>query len=157
MMSKLNTVLVTLLLCSSLSGCSWIHHFVLVNQTEGDVTITYEWLPILPDQIRPIFTENVRVYPTVKTHYKHDPVKYDAIVEKDKKRITLALPKNHSMVFGYLRNDKYKRHNQRFINGTVFNLKQITIATPKKTIVIPKHRFDDFFKFKKGSVKYVVR
>lgn len=140
------------LLCE---GCSWTERFVIINDANFDIVITYE---IDGQKLYPIFNGQFELYKT-RNQTEVDWQNKIKVIDQDGEpsTIRLKMPPKSILVFGRLSNDNYKKYSQRFINGYAFNLKNLTIEKERETIKIPANKFDDFFKKTGTMVEFVVK
>jgi hypothetical protein len=144
------------LLLQLLLGCSWIEHFMVINESDQPIEVTYTLET--PKETFAIFDYRYDVY-AIKKPGQIDWNKKMEINDLDTsfQTIHIQLPPKATLIFGSLHNDNYTTYNQYFINGRSFNLIEITVKTAKETIVVKPETFDTFFKKKNGSISYVVR
>lgn len=139
-----------------LSGCSWVEYFVVTNETKLDISIEYRVEN--PNGGFPIFDNNPSVYGLTK----RGNIDWDnklSYINNDTSRyvIKMTLHPNCAIIIGNLSDDHYQNHSQYFINGRVFNIKNITIINNGNSIVITKDTFDDYFKKKNGYILYSIK
>ncbi|MDO8998618.1 MAG: hypothetical protein Q7W45_02555 [Bacteroidota bacterium] len=132
-------------------GCSWQEYFVIINQTNSDITIEYEIEQ--PKSGFAIFDNRQ----TIHKLSKNGDIDWNETLEVndlDTSRfiIKLLLAPNTVVTIGNLSNDTYKKHDQYFINGRTFNLKNLKILNSKPIIEITPENFDNFFVKKNGII-----
>lgn len=136
-----------------IQGCSWVVNFYIANQTKNSIKIELE----LDDTIKGFGIFHNSGIPT--TVYKVN--EYDKIDFSENLNITcskiwsknhfqIILPPQTAYVIGSLSNDKYTSYDQYFINGRVFNLKQLKIISALTKVIVPK-TFDENFKNENGN------
>jgi|GEM_PF-755292 len=138
------------------SGCSWQEYFLIINESPNDITIEYS-IPN-PNSGLGIFNITPGVY-KLNSSGNIDWDKPLAFADKDTtlSTVKLILPPKSFVVIGNLMNDTYIQHNQKFINGVVFNLKQIRINNNQNSIEITPENFDNFFKKMSGNIEYRIK
>ena len=153
---KLLKIVILFLFLQLFWSCSWIEHFMVINESDDPIEITYTLVP--PKETFAIFDYRYDVY-AIKKPGQIDWSKKMEINDLDTsfQTIHIQLPPKATLIFGNLHNDNYTSYNQYFINGRSFNLVEMSIKTAKDTIVVKPETFDTFFKKKNGSVSYVVR
>ncbi|MGE0560324.1 MAG: hypothetical protein AB7O47_00770 [Flavobacteriales bacterium] len=140
----------------TISGCSWIERFMVVNESDEEIEITYTLVP--PEETFAIFDNSPESY-ALKKKGQIDWDKKLEINDLDTsfQTVYIQLPPKTLLVFGSLHNDNYTSYDQYFINGRSFNLVEMTITTKGKTQIIKPESFDEFFHKKNGSVSFVVK
>lgn len=152
---KLLKILTVFLLLQILWSCSWIENFVVVNESNQPIDITYTLSP--PEKAFAIFENTPEAYGLQKSGQINWDKKLDVIdIDTNYQTVKVILEPNSTLIFGYLHNDKYTSYNQYFINGRSFNLVEMTIKTAKETIVVKPETFDTFFKKINGSITYLI-
>lgn len=140
-------------------SCSWIVSFFVINSTGETITIDMK----LQNSINgtfPIFEyHDATAYP-VSNNNKVDyqefkQINYDTL--ENFSHITFKLPPKSAAQIGALHNDHYKKHDQYFINGRVFNLEKLIIKRSSGDIVITYDSFDRFFENKNNGVEFIVK
>ena len=149
-------ILILFLTLQLLWSCSWMEHFMVINESDQPIEVIYTLEP--PKETFAIFDYRYDVY-AIKKPGQIDWNKKMEINDLDTsfQTIHIQLPPKATLIFGNLHNDKYTSYNQYFINGRSFNLVEMSIKTAKDNIVVKPETFDTFFKKKNGSVSYVVR
>lgn len=143
-----------LLLTILLSGCSWQEYFVLENNSDSSIVVSYS---ISQANGFPIFDE-ANVYSTTQSG-EIDWNKNINIADADTSALgfQFTLPPNSFLTFGHLSNDHYSSWSQHFINGRVFNFQVMKIKMKDRNITITKDGFDSFFKKKNGNIQFKVK
>ena len=143
-----------LLLTILLSGCSWQEYFVLENNSDSSIVVSYS---ISQANGFPIFDE-ANVYSTTQSG-EIDWNKNINIADADTSALgfQFTLPPNSFLTFGHLSNDHYSSWSQHFINGRVFNFQVMNIKMKDRNITITKDGFDSFFKKKNGNIQFKVK
>jgi len=149
-------VLTGLVFTLFLQGCSWVEYFAIYNETNENISISYEINQNESDF--PIFNANPDFY-SLNHSMAIDWNKKVNISDKDTSvlKVTIILPPKTSMIFGDLENDTYKNANQKFINGRYWNLEYIKINTTSKQQEIISTDFDTFFTKTNGVIKYSMK
>lgn len=144
----------TLILTLILSSCSWQEYFVVENNSDSSIVVTYT---LSQANGFPIFDE-ADAYMTTKSG-EIDWNKKITIEDNDTSAFEFhfMLPPNSVLLFGHLSNDHYSSWNQQFINGRVFNFQQMKIKMKDRNIAISKDSFDSFFKKKNGNILFKVK
>lgn len=150
MKKLLGVLFITILLV----GCSWQEYFVLENNSDSSILVSYT---ISPANGFPIF-DNADAYMTTKSG-EVDWNKKITIEDKDTSALgfQFTLPPNSILAFGHLSNDRYSNWSQHFINGRVFNFQMMKIKMKDRNITISKDGFDSFFRKKNGYIKFSVK
>ncbi len=145
---------IILLFTIVLTGCSWQEYFVLENNSDSNIVVTYTL-----SQVNgfPIF-DYADAYMTSKSG-EVDWNKKITIEDSDTSDLgfQFTLPPNSILTFGHLSNDHYSSWSQHFINGRVFNFQMMKIKMKDRNITISKDSFDSFFKKKNGYIKFSVK
>lgn len=156
---KKNTGLFLFIIISTifLNGCSWVEYFVVKNNTESAISISYQ-LDELKNGVFNIFDHT----PTAYQLNKKGTTNWDKkliVTDNDTSlySIRLTLPPKSMLIFGRLNNDNYTSKDQYFINGRSFNFSMMEIEKPNELIRITATTFDDFFKKEKGEIKYEIK
>jgi hypothetical protein len=145
-----------LLFCFTFSSCSWTEYFVVVNASSSEIMVNYQ----LSDA-----KLGYGIFGDVPEANKLDvsgeivfnqPVKLIDL-DTSKLGVSVKIPPKTTLQMGYLRNDTYKKYNQKFINGHFFNLQKIEIKTDQKSVTILQNQFDKFFKKSEGVIAYKVK
>lgn len=139
---------ITLIMC--LTSCSWQEYFVVSNASQSEVIINYQINEIKNGF--PIFTNQPLLYKlnsSNKIDWNNNQIPID--LDTSLTGFTLKIPANCAVVFGELSNDHYKVYNQDFINGRIFNLKELEILKNNDTIKILPATFDTHFKKINGN------
>lgn len=138
------------------TGCSWQEYFVLVNNSNSPIVISYQLEK--PESGFAIFDGLIAVYKTNKS-LEPDWDKKITVVDKEEAwdSVRFFLPPKCIVLLGELNNDNYTKHNQYFINGRTFNLKAMQIKTEKTVLEIKANIFDNYFKKQNGFIKYVLK
>lgn len=141
-----------LFLMFMMTGCSWVEYFTITNTSKNNVAISYT-LNLNQEGLQ-IFNTTPNAY-ALTTSKGIDWNKQLEIIDTDtsKEVISIILPPNSSLIIGELSNDTYKNFDQQFINGRIFNLKEVIVKPDR--IIIPS-TFDSFFIKKKGRIDYQV-
>lgn len=138
------------------SGCSWQEYFVVSNESASEITLEYEIEN--PETGFAIFENKPSVY---KLNVSNKIDWNEMLTISDGNRmphiIQIVVPPKSAIVFGNLSNDHYKKHDQYFINGRVFNLKKMKITTNNKIIEIGAENFDNYFKKKDGNIVFSLK
>lgn len=144
-------LITTLLL---LSSCSWQEYFILENDSNSNIIVSYT---ISQVDGFPIFDGTSEAYMATNSG-EIDWNKKISIEDKDTSALGLqfTLPPNSILIIGHLSNDKYSKYDQYFINSRVFNIQTIEIKRKDGITIITKEKFDTFFKKKNGAIKYKV-
>lgn len=146
-------ILFVLLVCHS---CSWVEDFVISNETEQTILVSYELNEAKSSF--PIFESKPDLYQMnslQEVDWNKQRISEDA--DTAVRKVSIQVPPNCALVFGRLQNDTYKRYDQYFINGRTFNLKNLKISVANKTTDILPETFDKYFKKHNGSITYSVR
>ena len=146
--------LLFLLITILLSGCSWQEYFVLENNSDSSIVVSYS---LSQANGFPIFDEADAYMATSSGEV--DWNKKITIDDSDTSALgfQFMLPPNSILTFGHLSNDHYSNWSQQFINGRVFNFKMMQIKMKDRNITISKDSFDSFFKKKNGYIKFRVK
>jgi len=135
-------------------SCSWVERFMVVNETNESIEITYTIAP--PEKSFAIFDGKFDVFQLKKAKQLDWNKKLDVVdLDTNSLRVLVKLPANAALIFGTLHNDKYTSTNQYFINGRSFNMVEMTISTPKKSTTVNPENFDNHFKKQNGSIVWV--
>lgn len=135
-------------------SCSWVERFMVVNETDEPIEITYTIAP--PEKTFAIFDGKFDVFQLKKAKQLDWEKKLDVVdLDTNSLRVHVKLPANAALIFGTLHNDKYTSTNQYFINGRSFNLVEMTISTPTKSTTVNPENFDTHFKKQNGSIVWV--
>lgn len=149
--------LVILFLFSLLQSCSWHEDFLIYNLSAFDVELEYE-LETISSGYMPIFGTRVKLYKldNSKNIDRQNPL---PVADKDTSllKLKITLPANTALNIGQLSNDHYKKYNQQFINGRVFNLNTIRVLSKTDTVVIYPKNFDAYFKKENQDIIYRVK
>ena len=137
-----------------LNGCSWNELFVVKNNSDKSVIVSY--------QIEPLQKSGFAIFDTSPTSYhlnKRGNINWEkqiTVTDTDTSQfnLTITLPPKSALIFGRLNNDTYKNHDQYFINGRYFNFVRMEIKKENEVITIVKDQFDDFFKKVKGEITF---
>lgn len=140
----------------ALSGCSWVEYFMVVNESDKEIEITYTLAP--PEKTFAIFDN----YPESYALKKKGQINWDKKLEINDldtsfEVVHLKIPPKTLVIIGRLHNDTYTSYNQNLINGRSFNLVEMTFNQNNEKLVIKPENFDEFFHKKNGSVSYVVK
>ncbi len=138
-----------------LTGCSWQEYFVVHNNSESSILITYS---ISQANGFPIFDNMPDAYMSTNSG-DIDWNKEIVLEDMDTSSVIFkfTLPPKSILRFGHLSNDNYSNKNQYFINGRIFNFELMEIKKKDETIIITYDKFDSFFKKKNGCIKYEVK
>ena len=148
-------LLVSLLICTCFSGCSWVEYFTIANLSEQTIYVSYTLTE--PKGSFPIFNKSPDFYEaTKKGNINWDKRLTKEISIDGGNSISMELSPHSIMIFGRLHNDSYKSHDQEFINGRYFNLNFIEIEVNLEVFHISKDTFDKNFKKENGYIKYAV-
>lgn len=133
------------------SGCSWQEYFVVSNESTSDITLEYEIESF--ENGFPIFESRPSVYRldasgTINWNEKVTVADGNMLPQI----IQIVLPPKSAIIIGNLSNDQYEKHDQYFINGRKFNLKNMKIVAKNKIIEISPENFDNYFKKKNGFI-----
>ncbi len=150
---------IALLLFSTIflfSGCSWQQYFVISNETLSDITIEYS-IPIPSDGFG-IFNTSPILY-KLNSSGSMDWDNQLSIIDNDTSlfAVKIVLPPKSAVVIGELSNDNYETHNQKFINGRIFNLEKIILNKNGNFTEITPENFDIFFKKTSGNIEYTIK
>ena len=134
------------------NGCSWNELFVVKNNSDKSVIISYK--------IEPLQKSGFAIFDTSPTSYhlnKRGNINWEKqinVTDTDTSQfnLTITLPPKSALIFGRLNNDTYKSHDQYFINGRHFNFIRMEIKKENEVITIVKEQFDNFFKKVKGEI-----
>lgn len=134
------------------NGCSWNELFVVKNNSDKSVIISYK--------IEPFQKSGFAIFDTSPTSYhlnKRGNINWEKqinVTDTDTSQfnLTITLPPKSALIFGRLNNDTYKSHDQYFINGRHFNFIRMEIKKENEVITIVKEQFDNFFKKVKGEI-----
>ena len=153
---KLLKILCFSFLLLTLWGCSWVERFMLVNESDQPIEITYTLVP--PEKTFAIFDNNPEAY-ALRKKGQIDWNNKLPINDLDTsfQVVHVQLQPKALLIFGKLYNDTYTSYNQYFINGRSFNLVEMTITINGETQIIKPENFDEFFKKRNGSVSFVVK
>jgi hypothetical protein len=143
-----------LILSIFIGGCSWQEYFVLENNSDSSIVVSYS---LSQANGFPIFDE-AAAYMTTNSG-EIDWNKKITIKDADISALgfQFTLPPNSRFIFGRLSNDHYSNCSQYFINGRVFNFQQMEIKMKDRNITITKDGFDSYFKKKNGCISYEVK
>jgi len=151
-----NTLLALIisLLTLFLGGCSWQEYFVVKNNTNKNVIITYQ-IDTLTGGGFPIFNQK----PTLYQQTKKGSIDWNKTltvndIDTNQLIISVSIPSKSTLIIGVLNNDTYKAYDQKFINSRYFNFKIMSITQDLNTKEIIRAKFDDFFTKKKGLIVY---
>lgn len=149
--------LVILFLLALLQSCSWHEDFFIYNVSAFDAEIEYE-LEAIRSGYMPIFGAKVKLYKldNSKSIDRENPLPV-ADTDASFLKLKITLPGNTALNIGQLSNDHYKKYNQEFINGRVFNLKAIRVLSKTDTLVILPETFDAYFKKENQGIIYRVK
>jgi hypothetical protein len=137
----------SLFLILMLSGCSWVEYFTICNNTSENIDISYS-ININTAGFK-IFDVQPRIFSLKKANIIDWDKQLDITDQDTTKHIVhITLPPNSSVIIGELHNDSYEKNDQKFINGRIFNLQELTI----KEIKITLSNFDSYFTKKKGLI-----
>ena len=158
-MKKLFFYLSLLFFITQFYSCSWIVGFYVINSTNETITIELK----LQDSIKgsfPIFEYRDASAYSIDNRNKIDyqksfQITYDTLQKFS--HLRFKLPPKSAAQIGALHNDKYKKHDQYFINGRVFNLEKLIIAKGSSVTTITYDSFDRFFEDKNNGVEFVVK
>ena len=136
-----------LLIFTTFYGCSWREHFIIINETDKEVVLSYELTQLDNKNTFPIF-QFQPLLGKLTSQNNIDWASEIPIIDADTTLlgISVKLPPKSSLKIGSLSNDRYKTYNQVFINGRVFNLKNIIFYTNEHETKITPETFDNFFK-----------
>lgn len=139
-----------------LQACSYIEQFVIYNQSDKAIYVTYE-LEDKKEGVFPVFTE----FPTAKMLNSSDDIYWEkeanSIDENTNLNcVSVAVQPHSALIIGTLHNDSYKSYDQKFKNGRWFNLKILEIAYINKIIRIIPSTYDTYFKKKQGKIRFTV-
>lgn len=148
-MRKLVLISTVLFFSLFLAGCSWICELFIVNPTDKPIEIEITLLKN-PEGI-PIFYYPSDYWNSAKT-YPCDgslSVDYNKITETTLNKLSsfsyiIKVPAKSTIEIGSLHNDYYKKYNQQFINGRVFNLTEMKVFRQKDTLKIHPETFDNY-------------
>ena len=143
-----------IILLFSLSSCSWQEYFVVKNNSNQSIEINYT---LNHTDGFHLFDEQARVFKLTKSQ-KIDWEKQQTVQDLDSSsfKVKIVLKSHEVVVFGSLSNDHYENVNQRFINGRIFNLEEISIKKGEEMTTIPRSKFDSFFRKKDGLISFEV-
>lgn len=135
-------------------SCSWVQYFMVVNESNQPIEISYTLTP--PEKTFAIFDATTDAY-ELKSKGCLNWEKKLTLADADttNEKVMITLPANAVLIFGRLHNDKYTSYNQYFINGRSFNLAELTIKTAQKTTSILPETFDNYFKEQNGNIVWV--
>lgn len=148
-------VLVFVLTIVILAGCSWQESFIVKNNSDSSILITYK---VSLANGFPIFDNMPDAYMSTNSG-DIDWNKEIVLEDMDTSSVIFKfiLPPKSILRFGHLSNDNYSNKDQNFINGRVFNFELMDIKKKDEAITITKDKFDNFFKKKNGYIKYEVK
>ncbi|PJA06355.1 MAG: hypothetical protein COX70_09625 [Flavobacteriales bacterium CG_4_10_14_0_2_um_filter_32_8] len=154
-MKKLTLYTTSILL--ALNSCSWNEIFVVKNNSDKSVTVSYKIEPLQKSGFA-IFDDR----PTLYGLNKKGNINWEkqiTVTDTDTSqfKLTIILPPKSALIFGTLSNDHYKNQNQYFINGRHFNFNRMKIKKENEVITIVKDQFDDFFKKVKGEITFDIK
>lgn len=146
--------LVWFLLLQLFWSCSWVQYFLIVNESNQPIEISYTLTP--PEKTFAIFDATTDAF-ELKSKGRLNWEKKLTLADADttNEKVMITLPANAALIFGRLHNDKYTSYNQYFINGRSFNLAELTIKTAQKTTTILPETFDNYFKERNGNIVWV--
>ena len=140
-----NKLLILVFLASLLRACSWRIRFFIMNTGDNPINVEIKLnksvasFPIF--QYRRMYLHDA---PNNKIKDEEKEVLVDTL--EDLSHFKFILPAHTAVEIGELQNDNYKKYNQYFINGRVFNLESLVITSQgKETKIIPE-TFDTYFK-----------
>lgn len=149
-MHKVKKTFFAITLIIFLSSCSWQEYFVISNTSQSEVIFNYTVEDVKNGF--PIFTNQPLLYKlnnSKEIDWNSNQIPQD--LDTSLTGFKLKIPANYVVVFGELSNDHYKAYNQTFINGRVFNLKELEILHSNDTITIVPASFDTYFKKTNGT------
>jgi hypothetical protein len=127
------------LLCFMATGCSWVVGFYITNPGNKPQRVTIE----LEKSLKGSLIFNPRDF-TLYT-LKGDTLDFETARMLSAARAPkheIEIPAGAALQIGRLSNEDYKNSRQRFINGRIFNLVQITSGKHRVTL----DTFDTHFK-----------
>ncbi len=159
LLKKIVTYSILLFTLTQLTSCSWIVGFFIINGANEEITIEMK----LQDNISgifPVFEYRDGTVYGVDKHLKVDyqnsrQITYDTLEKFS--HVQFKLPAMSAVQIGTLHNDHYKKHDQYFINGRVFNLEKLIIKRSKGEVTITYDSFDRFFENRNNGVEFVVK
>lgn len=154
-MRVLKIVLCILFLGSTWS-CSWVQYFMIVNESEQPIEVTYSLKSA--DFSIPIFLQTPKAY-QLKKHgqLNWDTILYFADLDSTPETIRMIIPINTALIFGNLYNSNYTTYKQQMESGVKYNLENMTVKTIEETIEIIPETFDCFFHKQKGNIVLVMK
>jgi hypothetical protein len=132
-----------------------MEYFMVINASSSEIIVNYQ---ISDDGGFSIFERipNANKLDVSGEIVFNKPVRLIDL-DTSKLGISVKIPPKMTLTIGHLMNDRYKKYNQEFINGRVFNLEKIEIKTAQKSITILQNQFDKFFKKSEGVIAYKVK
>ncbi len=155
-MNKKILLLILLPLVCFLQNCSWQEYFVITNQTKSNIVIEYEIE--MPADGFSIFDNHPIYYKlnsdgSIYWNETHNAVDLDTA----NLLVKTILTPNNCLIIGELSNDNYKSHNQYFINGRHFNLKNLKIENANAITKINFQNFDAYFTKQNNLITYKIK
>jgi len=139
-----------------LASCSWQEYFVISNTSQSEVIFNYTVEEV--ENGFPVFTNQPLLYKlnsSMEIDWNSNQIPQD--LDTSLTGLKLKIPPNYAVVFGELSNEHYKAYNQTFINGRVFNLKELELLHSNDTIIIVPESFDTYFKKTNGTHKLEIK
>jgi hypothetical protein len=149
-MDKVKKIICAITLIIFLASCSWQEYFVISNTSQSELIFNYTVKEVKNGF--PVFTNQPLLYKlnnSKEIDWNSNQIPQD--LDTSLTGFKLKIPANCAVVFGELSNDHYKAYNQTFINGRVFNLKELEILHSNDTIIIVPANFDTYFKKTNGT------
>ncbi len=153
-MKNKRIILTILTLAFFLSGCSWLETFILKNNLDTDVTVTYE----LDSQ-----SKSFGIFRSTPTTYGLDnsgEINWNNNLncpdsDTSMHNIQITLPAHSALDLGALSNSEYFSAKA---NETDFNLIKMSIAFNNQLLEIDPENFDDYFKKREnGNIEYTIQ
>ncbi len=157
-MKGLPAIGAVVLACAVLvAGCSWVDYFVVLNDTDEAVVLSYT--VETPAKGFGLFGP-----PRVYRLHGSTSVDWAAAVESTDaapgdEDVRVVLPAHTAAVIGRLDNQDYERHDQHFINDRAFNLVRLQVCRQRATkgkaacsAVVTPDTFDSVFSVHRGRV-----
>lgn len=145
------------------TSCSWICRFYIANSTDKPLEVKIK-LMNAPGSFHIFYYPN-RYYGKLTAYKLKGNEAVDFTARKELKPNTLSrfshfkvtFPPRTAIEIGLLQNDTYKKYDQHFINGRVFNLEEMKITKPGGQIEIKPQTSDNYFcKGKNGEIYFVL-
>jgi hypothetical protein len=145
---------ITPLLC--LTGCSWQEYFVVRNMSVSAVIVQYEIADV--EKGFPIFSHQPLLYQLNHSNeIDWDTQQIPLDLDPSSSGLKFKIPANQLVVLGELNNDHYSAYDQDFINGRVFNLKELEVQRNTDTLRLIPTNFDGSFKKTGGHIVLEIR